>query len=392
MPPTKPFVSLMETMRDDVAGFGAVDTQVDESPSPSADPSPLPAGSSARAVSARRAFALVTLSLTATALLRAPAAVHAGEGMPSGSTRAAVLAVARPLAAVTRPLGLDWPADRLSTWFGHDAPGASSELVVAAGRERPAATTPVAAAPHVAATAGAPPAARPLAPVRVPTAADPLRVLVTGDSLTESLGPTIANSAPPTVRARTDTRFGTGLVRPDFFDWASHARDQLAHDDPEVVVVALGANDGQGITLPGGTILPAGSPQWADEYRRRALAMLRIWTDGGTRRVYWTSLPPARSGRLDGYFRQLNTAVADAARQVPGARFVDLTPELTDGGHYSDYLRDASGHTVLARTRDGVHYTLDGSRLVAEPVLAALRADYQLSAPPPPTAIPDATG
>jgi len=119
-----------------------------------------------------------------------------------------------------------------------------------------------------------------------------------------------------------------------------------------------------------------------DEYRRRALVVLRIWTGAGRRRVYWVSLPPARSSRMDAYFHQLNGAVADAVRQVPGARFLDLGPELSDHGHYSDYLRDAAGQAILARTRDGVHYTPDGARIVAAPVLAALTADYRLSEPP----------
>ncbi|ADP78739.1 SGNH/GDSL hydrolase family protein [Pseudofrankia inefficax] len=346
-----------------------------------------PAGNASMAVvPARRAFVLVAGTLVAVALLRAPAAVHTGEGMNQGRARDVVLALARPLDRFTRAVGLDWPDERLSALFGHPIPGtgadpAASELATAASLVPPAAgpgTSPGAAATGAGPTA-APPA---LTAPRVPTVADPLRVLVTGDSLTESLGPTIANTAPATVRAQTDTRYGTGLVRPDFFDWASHAREQVATRDPEVVVVALGANDAQGITMPNGQVLPAGSPGWVDEYRRRALVVLRIWADGGHRRVYWVSLPPARSGRMDGYFQQLNGAVADAVHQVPGTAFLDLGAQLSDHGHYSDYLRDAAGQSVLARTRDGVHYTLDGSRIVAAPVLARLASDFRLTPPP----------
>jgi hypothetical protein len=333
-------------------------------------------------VPARRAFGLVAGTLAAVALLRAPAAVHTGEGMPPGTARDVVLALARPLDRITRSLGLDWPDRRLASLFGHD-PRAAGDGLAAAASLVPQATDPVrqgaGAPPRGAAPATASPPA--LAPLRQPTVADPLRLLVTGDSLTESLGPTVTNTGPATIRARTDTRYGTGLVRPDFFDWAAHAREQLATDPPEAVIVALGANDGQGITLPGGQVLPAGSPGWVDEYRRRALVVLRIWADGGRRRVYWVSLPPARSGRLDGYFRQLNDAVAAAAREVPGVTFLDLGAALSDHGHYSDYLRDAGGRTVLARTRDGVHYTLDGARIVAAPVLAAVERDYRLAAP-----------
>jgi hypothetical protein len=345
-----------------------------------------PAASNA-VVPARRAFALVAGTLVAVALLRAPAAVHTGEGMAPGRPREVVLALARPLDRFTRPLGLDWPDERLNALFGHPVGGANtgpatSELARAASLMPPAAG--VRATPGTPSSAEASSAIGAQLPApRVPTVASPLRVLVTGDSLTESLGPTIANTAPATVRAQTDTRYGTGLVRPDFFDWASHARDQVATRDPEAVVVALGANDGQGITMPDGRVLPAGTPGWVDEYRRRALVVLRIWADGGHRRVYWVSLPPARSDRLNADFQQLNGAVQDAVRQVPGATFLDLSADLSDHGHYNDYLRDAAGQTVLARTRDGVHYTLDGARIVAAPVLARVAADYHLAAPPP---------
>jgi len=365
-----------------------VETELDEAPADGLPAGGEPAGpvpgdcaaagpsASTAVVPAKRAFALVAGSLAVVALLRAPAAVHTGEGMPPGTTREFVLALARPLDRVTRALGLDWPDERLGALFGHKPTRSGWNLATAASLVP---GSPGAPAPAPRAALGAP---APTPPPRVPTAADPLRLLVTGDSLTEALGPVIANTAPATVRAQTDTRYGTGLVRPDFFDWASHAQEQVAARSPEAVVVALGANDGQGITLPNGQVLPAGSPAWVDEYRRRALVVLRIWTGAGRRRVYWVSLPPARSSRMDAYFHQLNGAVADAVRQVPGARFLDLGPGLSDHGHYSDYLRDAAGQAILARTRDGVHYTPDGARIVAAPVLAALTADYRLSEPP----------
>ena len=397
-------MSLVYTMGGNVAGSGAVDSQVAEAspadkaargretgstqvPGPpvraeaepaagrhGADSTPPPARrqqpTGPGTVSARRAFTLVAATLGVLTLLRAPDLIHTGDGMTPGHTRDSVLALARPLDRVTRPLGLDWPGEHLSALFGHPDPHGASELT---------ATAPPALTPPRTATSR-PPAPPVVAPARVPTAADPLRVLVTGDSLTEELGPTIANTAPATVHARTDTRYGTGLVRPDFFDWAAHARQQLATDNPEVVVVALGANDGQGITMPSGAVLPAGSPQWVAEYQRRAEVVLGIWTDGGKRRVYWASLPPARSSRMNSLFDQLNGAVAAAARMVPGAKFLDLTAQLSDHGHYDDYLRSSTGQTVLARTRDGVHYTLDGARIVAAPILAAVGADVRLTA------------
>ncbi|SNQ46629.1 conserved hypothetical protein [Frankia canadensis] len=313
-------------------------------------------------VPARRAVLVVVTVLGLLAVLRAPAMVHAGEGMPPGLTRSLVLGAGHGLDRVSRPLGLDGPDRWLASAFGHGgaAPSATtSELVTAGDRDR---TSPGLVAP------GPPP----LEPLRRPSAADPLRVLVTGDSLTETLGPAVTNAAPATLRVSTETHYGTGLVRPDFFDWAARARAQVAELRPEVVIVAMGGNDGQGMTLPDGTVLAAGSDAWAAEYRRRADVIMRIWTGGGARRLVWLSLPPARSTRLDGYFRQLNTATAAAAAGVGGARYLDLVPWLSRGGAYSDYLPDASGTTALARSRDGVHLTRDGARIAAGHIVATL--------------------
>ncbi len=329
----------------------------------------------ADAVPARRALLLVVAVLGLLAVLRAPAMVHAGEGMRPGLTRTLVLSAARPIERVTHTARLDAPDRWLTRAFGHGtAPrGGDSELATAASR-----AAADAAVPGHPGTAGLPTAPPAPAPLRLPTTADPLRVLVTGDSLTESLGPTITNTAPGTVRAQTETRFGTGLVRPDFFDWAAHARDQVTARSPELVIVAMGGNDGQGITLPDRTVLPAGSAEWEAEYQRRASVVMRIWTGNGARRLLWLSLPPARSNRLNGYFHRLNAATAAAAAGVSGASYLDLTPWLSHGGAYSDYLTAADGRDVLARSRDGVHLTLDGARIAAAHVLDAVRSTWRL--------------
>lgn len=326
-------------------------------------------------MSARRALVLVAACLGLLAVLRTSAMVHAGEGMPPGTTRDLVLGVARPLDRITSTLFLDRPDRMLTRAFGHPDPGAakadSSELAAAAALAEPSAASggsrDAKPAPAVQA-----------APLRTPTAAAPLRLLVTGDSLTESLGPTITNTAPAAIHAETDTRFGTGLVRPDFFDWATHARQQITDRNPEAVVAIMGGNDGQGITLPDGKILPPGTDEWAAEYRRRAIVLMRIWSDGGNRRVYWLGLPPARSTTLNGYFARMNESTRAAVGQIPGARFLDLAPALSNGGQYTDYLTDAGGHSVLIRTRDGVHLTLDGARIAAGPVLGTLEEDWHL--------------
>ncbi|SBW19281.1 protein of unknown function DUF459 [Candidatus Protofrankia californiensis] len=325
---------------------------------------------------ARRATRLVATGLGMLIVFDASRMVHAGEGMPAGATRSLVLAVGRPLDRITSVTGLDGVTRTLAAAFGHEVGAGGSPQLSADDRTAlPPRAGTGAGIPLPGGTDGS---GTTTPRLRVPSAAEPLRLLVTGDSLSDGLGPMLASASAGTIHADTDTRSGTGLVRPDFFDWAGHAREQIANRDPEAIVVALGGNDGQAITMPDGSVLRTGSPEWCAEYRRRAVAILRIWSDGGRRRVYWTSLPPTREPTLNGYFRQLRAITTDAVREVPGARFVNIDDRLSKNGEYSSYLTDDHGRTVLARTRDGVHLTLDGARIAANILIKAINTDWHI--------------
>ncbi|WP_322759718.1 DUF459 domain-containing protein [Frankia sp. Cr2] len=357
-------------------------------------------------VSARQAARLVVTSLSLLLVLDAAGMVHAGEGMAPGLTRTIVLGVGRPLDRITNAVGLDAIPRVLTSTFGHDRASATSSELTGAGPTAPpppvlqaggdesaradtadgsiptaqpaaVSTASRAASPE---TSSAPPSdpAGVAAALRRPDAATPLRLLVTGDSLSDSIGPSMVNGSHGTIHADTDTHAGTGLVRPDFFDWAAQARAQVTESDPEAIVVAIGGNDAQGITLPDGSTLATGSPQWLAEYRRRAIVVMQIWSSGGKRRVYWMSLPPAREPRLNGYYHQMSEAAADAARRIPGVRFVNVSDRLSNNGAYSSYLTDDRGRTVLARSTDGVHLTLDGAAIVADIFIREINADWHV--------------
>jgi hypothetical protein len=220
-----------------------------------------------------------------------------------------------------------------------------------------------------------------VAPLRVPTKAAPLKLLVAGDSMTEFLGPALINqgSAQGKLSGNTVTKYGTGLVRPDFFDWSIYAQQLMDQQNPEAVVVMMGGNDGQGITLANGQVLPDGTDAWAKEYRRRVEVVMRIFSGNGKRRVYWVPMPVPRSPKLAVDYHLMDLAVADAAAVVPGVTDVNIVNRLSNNGQYSDYLPGANGQTILARARDGIHLSQDGANLAASLVLQALNKDWHLT-------------
>jgi len=338
-----------------------------------------------RLLPAGHAIAVIVGALVLAMLFNSHAMVHAGEGMPDGTTRDLVLDVAKPIDSFAHALYLDRPRKALDSLFGHKqaptGPSALSQLPakvdsrpLGASKSKP----PVANAKHRVAPGPQKPQVKPL---RVPTRAAPLKLLIAGDSMTEFLGPSLVNQASSLgkVAGNTVTKYGTGLVRPDFFDWSIFAQQLVTQQNPEAVVVMMGGNDGQGITLANGTVLPDGSEAWAKEYRRRVEVVMRIFSGNGKRRVYWVPMPVPRSAKLAIDYHLMDLAVADAAAVVPGVTDVNIVPRLSNNGQYSDYLPGLSGQTILARTQDGIHLSTDGANLAAALVLAAMNKDWHLT-------------
>jgi hypothetical protein len=217
--------------------------------------------------------------------------------------------------------------------------------------------------------------------LRVPNQRSPLRLLVTGDSLSGYLGPELLDETSHVgpIRGFTDTHDGTGLVSPNFVDWSVVAQQQVASDHPDAVVVFMGGNDYQNMTLANGRVLIAGTAAWTTEYARRAAVCMRIWTGGSaTRRVYWLSMPPARYPPWAVVDAQINVALARAARSVPGAEYLNILGPITNHGHYADSV-PVGGQMTLVREPDGVHLNITGSDIVSHEVLAVIRREWRLS-------------
>ena len=338
---------------------------------------------------ARQAGRVIRIALLTALVLNTGGFVRAGLGMSDGPTRSAVLAVANPLNTIAHALDLDRPRRSLDAMLGHPDTGTGhhTRLEQDAAKQQlaaiPAPPKPSSAAGSSSAST-AEPAAPPsphLAPVdaavRRPSAADPLRVLVTGDSLSDFDGQQLARVVAAEhlpMRIRVEPRNGTGLTQPSMFDWADEAATDAANFDPDVVVMVLGANDGWPVN--GSSV---GSSAWVAEYTRRVEAVSREFLAGDPqRRVYWVGPPVPRSAPWIHIFDRINEAVREAVPNVPGLRYVDVATPTSDHGAYTDYLTGPDGQRVLARQHDGIHFSFPGSVFPARIVLAALEGEYTL--------------
>lgn len=329
---------------------------------------------SEKTISARRAVGFVSLVLATAAILDSGPMLAAAEAL-GGVEGAIATTFARPIDSFARLTHLNEPREALLSALGRpvkDQHGPSELTNLAAALPSPK--------PSKSVTPSNAPKPIQLPPLREPTTVKPLRVLITGDSLSQYLGQQFIELTAHSkkVVGKIAVRNGTGLARPDVFDWAKGARTAVAQANPDVVIVALGANDDQGIALPGPRALQVGGKEWAGEYARRAEVVMKILIGKGQRRVYWMGLPAVRDAKMDRDYRSLNEALKTAASHVPGVRYVDTRGLSLLHGKFSDYLYDA-GKRILARQPDGIHFTYEGSKIPAEKVLETAAPDMHIA-------------
>jgi hypothetical protein len=327
------------------------------------------------------AFVTCVLALAFAFVLNAPGAHKRAYNEPDGWKRDVALAVTGPLDAISGALLLDRPRVGLQALSGRSgADDIDTDLGIVP--EEPA-------TPPQGTSDPTPPPAEP--PRRKPafTPARPLRLLIAGDSLVIIPGFAILRAAAGNRAikpvGRVDGRVSTGLARPDVYNWFDALRERMRKEKPRAVVLAFGGNDTNAYMtgLPEGVSIDGfGSAAWTKEYRRRAGALFDIVARGGGHTI-WIGLPVTRDPELARKFDTVNAAVAAEARERPRTvTYVDtyLAFAGADGG-YAEYLQRPDGSEVKVRAADGIHFEPAGGDLIADRVLDALGAVYDIAQP-----------
>jgi len=178
------------------------------------------------------------------------------------------------------------------------------------------------------------------------------------------------------------TRVGSGLARPDSYDWPATLRTLLPTlPDRATVVVALGGNDAQTLTSTSRSApaIDFGSSAWPSAYAARAGALMDTIVASG-HPLIWIgpidSPDPAFGARLHIVRQSLLAAVATR----PAVQFVD-TWALFRGPNdrYSPTLV-VGGVPTRVRAADGYHLDTDGAARLTETVRQAFIAVLASSA------------
>lgn len=308
-------------------------------------------------------------------LLFAPTLQHNAQVSPVGTRRTVSLDVVGPVAALSRALGLSHIVS--VTGRGNGLSGGSVGLTSSGPRPAaPRSGSRPGSGPKPGHGGGSvpPPTTVPPNP-KLPTAAEPLRVLIVGDSIGLDMGGPLQSDLAGTgvVNAALDGRVSTGLTRPDYFNWPAELTADIKSTQPQVVVVMIGANDAQDFLGP--PDVPYTSPQWNTLYAQRVAQFMQIAGSGGAT-VVWVGMPPMQDPGLNAQMSDVNAVVQHQATLAhPAVTFVSTDKSLgTAQGGYTAFVTNAAGQIVNVRTPDGTHLTPGGGQVVAQQVIGELQS------------------
>jgi hypothetical protein len=202
---------------------------------------------------------------------------------------------------------------------------------------------------------------------------DAKKVMVIGDfmgsALADGLKVAFAPDAGIIIETRTDG--SSGLVRTDHLDWPQTLTTYIGEVKPAIVVIMLGANDRQQMSV-NGKKEKFQTEAWNAEYEKRVTAIIEIAKQNKTP-FLWVGLPAFSSPSLSADAAILNNLYR-VKTEMAGGEFIDIWDGFADeNGKFIASGSDMNGQPVRLRGSDGLSFTKAGKRKVAFYVEKSIR-------------------
>ena len=191
------------------------------------------------------------------------------------------------------------------------------------------------------------------------------KVLVIGDFLAGGLaeGLTAGFVKSPGVVIVDKSNGSSGLVRQDYYNWPENMPAILAEVQPDVIVVQLGSNDSQQMSVDGEREAVR-SAKWIAEYERRTDALIAALSTA-RRPIVWVGLPSFNFTSMSADMVALNGLFRTHIEQANG-EFIDIWDGFVDeDGKFVFTGSDINGQQARLRGSDGINMTQAGRRKMA---------------------------
>jgi hypothetical protein len=255
-------------------------------------------------------------------------------------------------------------------------PSTSTTTGAAGGSSTTAAAEPATTSPP---TTPAPATTTTEAGPRRPTAEDPLRIVLAGDSVMAGLAPALkaAVEADGTSQVRfvlTPSILRDPTVR---FKW----NQELEGFNPEVIVMFVGTWESE--VLRTGTGAASTDPTWRTQYEANVLdPWLQLITSRGAS-VIWIGNPAVGNAEANAAFAALNEAYAELPDRWPSVTYLSAQEPLNGPAPgFHDVITGDDGSWVRTRQIDGLHLCPAGAALLAEEVVRELTSVWKANEAP----------
>lgn len=190
-------------------------------------------------------------------------------------------------------------------------------------------------------------------------------VLVVGDFLASGLAEGLeeAYAQSPGIRVVSRANGSSGFVRDDHYDWPAEIGAILEQDKPAAVLVMIGSNDRQQLSIEG-TRENVRSEAWLAEYEARAKKLAEAVRQSGAP-LLWVGMPAFKSSSMSADMVAFNDIYRTVAEDA-GGEFIDIWDGFVDeNGAFATIGPDINGQRVRLRGSDGINLTRAGKRKVA---------------------------
>ncbi len=197
----------------------------------------------------------------------------------------------------------------------------------------------------------------------------PIRILLTGDSLMEAMGPQMQRELTgyENITLIPIGKRSTGLSRPDFYNWPRVLEENLRRHRPQIVVMWVGTNDPQNIHGHTGLGEPC-SQAWMRVYTQKLMEIASLCRRYEAKLIFMGP-PVMEEEPLNTQLAKINALMYNFCRRYK-LGYINTRSLLADSrGNYMHSVRMPDGRTVNIRWRDRVHITGDGNRIVMDKLL-----------------------
>ena len=171
------------------------------------------------------------------------------------------------------------------------------------------------------------------------------------------------------------SRRGSGLSRPDLYDWNLALGKIIERKRVDIAVIILGGNDTASVVTEQGRH-KIGTPQWREAYSAYIDRFLAQLKEHGAA-VYWVGLPIMAKGKYDQAVQVVNEVHRERVGAA-GMKYISVREVFADDkGRYTDSGFGINGKFIRLRSRNGVNFIKNGNDKLVSIVNKVLAKDVK---------------